>query len=195
MIEISEFEDISDWISLDDILVDCCETGAEVVVYGKVNRFRAVIECVENNCSKIKLKYHLEETGYPDGHTIEACDIESIRCKACCDENWFSIDDCTNPDLTSLPAYPPEGNSYLYSGDINSPGCVYKYLGFGSFRDIDYWIKLPGNDIESFNLSDYVLTITMTNGETHSVTLVANTLASVCFDAIEIDLDDLDELT
>jgi hypothetical protein len=192
MTDPSDFEDISEWIDLDEILVDCCELGAEVMVYGKVNKFRGIIDCLDG-CTKLKIKYDLAETGYPDGHTIETCDINSIRCKLCCDVTWYQVDSCADPDLDGLPSYPPDGQVYLYVGESTAPDCIFKYQGFGDFKDIGSYVKFPGNDIESFDLDGYDLTINMANGESYTVTLASNSVASICLDALPLDLEEFEE--
>ena len=195
MITPSEFEQQSDWIDLDAILSDCCTVGADVIVYGKVNRFRGVIECVNADCTRIQIKYDADESGYPDSHVLETCDVDEIRCKICCDVNWFEIDECQNPDLTGLPDYPPDGQAYLYSGDFNDPDCIFLYQGFGPFKDISSYTKISNNDVVSFSLDEYDLTITLRDGTEYTVTLVKNTLASACFDSFPLDSGDLEELT
>lgn len=189
MTDPADFAMTSEWIELDAILSDCCEVGANVIVYGKVNRFRGVIDCVSADCRKIKIKYDATESGYPDSHNVETCDVTEIRCQLCCDINWYEVDDCSAPDLTVLPDYPPDGQAWLYVGDFNDPDCLFIYQGFGDWKDITNYTKIPSNHVTAFEFDEetYILTITMKDGTEYPVTLVRNSLASLCFDSIPLD--------
>lgn len=190
-----DFAQTSEWIELASILSDCCDVEANVIVYGKINRFRGIIDCVNADCTKIKIRYDATESGYPESHVIETCDIDEVRCQLCCDINWYQVDDCASPDLTGLPDYPPDGQAYLYVGDFNDPDCLFIYQGFGNWKDITNYTKVANNNIVDFDFDTetYVLTITMRDGSTHSVTLVRNSLASICFDNIPLDCSLLSE--
>lgn len=190
----ADFTDLSEWIDLAEALSDCCEVGAEVVVYGKVQKFRGVIDCVNSDCSKIKILYDIDETGYPEDHVIETSDIEFIRCKACCDITWYQIDDCSSPDLTGLPSSQPDGQIWLYSGDFNDPDCLFVYQGFGDHQDIASYTKIPSNHVIDFDLDEYNLSITMKDGTVYTVTLAKDSVASLCLDSISLDCDYLEEL-
>lgn len=187
----SDFSKISEWIDLEEALGECCEVGANVIVYGKVNRFRGVVECVSANCKQVKIKYDPDESGYPDTHSVETCDIEELRCVLCCDVTWIQINSCLEPDLTTLPSSPPDGQVYLYSGNFNDPDCVLIYQGFGPFRDISSYAKIPNNNVIGIAIEDYILTVSMKDGTEYTAELARNSLASICFDGLGLDTENL----
>lgn len=194
MTDPSDFTDQSGWIELVEPL-ECCDLGQHVVLYGKNTKFRGIIECKSPSCDKIQVLYDNSEAGYADGYELENCDVVEIRCKLCCDINWYQIDDCSNPDLSVLPVYPPEGQVYLYGGDFNDPDCVFIYQGFGAFKDITSYLKVNVNHVSDFTFDEesYDLTIIMKDGTEHEVTLVGGVLASTCFNGLPLNCDSLNE--
>lgn len=148
------------------MLDGCNDIGDEVIIETKQNTVQGQISYINKGKNELKVRYSSVDAGWPPNYSLQNCDIVSIRCYACCDDRYYEIPDCNSltPEnlVTLLGEVKPEGHLYIFSGDPESPDCVWKFKGFGDHTDPANWTSTFGSLAAQFpqmgtdELNDFV---------------------------------------
>lgn len=113
----------------------CCEIGKLItVVTADGYQFFADITYIDDCCKTLRFDHPTDTTvtGFDPAYSIQNKDVALIRCKSCCDDNFYEIEELA--DVSELDDG-IIGHIYVYIGDPDDPRYVWKWTGQGSYKN------------------------------------------------------------